>query len=335
VGDAHPTRLNQILTTNNQQLITNNQQPTTNMYLTQPEDILAIIAQYREKKTLWLDTEVADYQTTKPRLSLIQILADSTDLKGDKVIVIDVLDNPELINCFIKDIMVNPEIEKVLHNAKYDLAFLGKSKAKNVTCTLKVAGELPYYVIPLANRQLKTLAQQLCHFSPINKEEQGGDWSLRPLTPQQLEYAKMDPVYVAQVHHRLLQLTQLISPNPETENIQKLTTRYRQIEHRWKQLDSEIEHLKKRIKAAMASQNLEHVQGFQLSSQERTTKKASFSQLAKLSQEEALDLDFPLTLTKAMQKEIGETISRLSVEEEKTTVLQLKVKEIDEEDVPF
>ena len=120
------------------------------MYLTQPEAILASIAQYQEKNTLWLDTEVADYQTNKPRLSLIQILDDSTDLKGEKVTILDLLDKPELIHCFINDIMVNPQIEKVLHNAKYDLSFLGKSKAKNVTCTLKIAAQLPYYIIPLS-----------------------------------------------------------------------------------------------------------------------------------------------------------------------------------------
>ena len=64
----------------------------------------------------------------------------------------------------------------------------------------------------------------------------------------------------------------------------------------------------------MATQNLDKMQGFQLASQQRTTKKASFSQLAKLSQEEGLDLDFPLTLTKAVQKEIEEVISHLPVE---------------------
>jgi len=39
--------------------------------------------------------------------------------------------------------MLNPAIEKVFHQASYDLKFLGKTKAKNVTCTLEMA--IPYY----------------------------------------------------------------------------------------------------------------------------------------------------------------------------------------------
>jgi ribonuclease D len=306
------------------------------LYLTESKDIQLVVEKYVQAKTLWVDTEVADYKTSKPRLSLIQVLDDSTDMKGDRVSILDVLDQPEITDEFIEKIMLNPEIEKVFHNAKYDLNFLGKRKAKNVTCTLEMVKKIPYYLVPLPNWKLKTLAEKLCYFPTVDKTEQGGDWGKRPLTQKQLHYAKMDPIYVAHVHHRLLQLTQLIEPNPETEDIEALTLRYRQIEHPWKQLDTEINHIKERLKAAMPAQNLSENRGFKLSSQERTTKKVDFNQLAKLTQALGKDLDLSVTLTKALQEELGDVIEQLPVEEQKKTILQLQVQEQDEEEeLPF
>lgn len=111
----------------------------------------------------------------------------------------------------------------------------------------------------IPNFQFKTLAEYLCDFPSIDKSEQGGDWGCRPLTPNQIHYAKMDSVYVAQVHQRLLQLAH---PNPAAEDIEALTLRYRQIEHRWKQLDTEMQQIKERLKVAMPAQNCSEINGF-------------------------------------------------------------------------
>lgn len=304
-------------------------------YFTKENEIRAAIARYTQAKTLWLDTEVADYQTKKPRLSLIQILNDSTDIKGDYVSILDVLDRPEIVDELIEKIMLNPAIEKVFHNAKYDLKFLGKRKAKNVTCTLERVKKIPYYLVPLPNLKLKTLVEQLCNFPPVDKTEQGGDWGQRPLKENQLHYAKMDPVYVAQVHRRLLQLAQLTEPDPATEDIEALVLRYRQIEHQWKHLDTEVNHIKERLKAAMQVQNVTETRGFQFSVQHRTTRKVAFSELAKFTQTLGIELDFSVTLTKELQKELGEGIDELPVEERNTTVSQLNVEEQEDEDLPF
>ncbi|HSF76658.1 MAG TPA: ribonuclease D, partial [Microcoleus sp.] len=123
-------------------------------YLTAANDITALIAKFSQAKILWVDTEIADYKSN-PRLSLIQVLADSTDSTGDATFLLDVLDKPELEKDFINQIMVNPNIEKVLHNASYDIRFLGNDDAQNVTCTLKMATKIPTYILPLPNRKLK------------------------------------------------------------------------------------------------------------------------------------------------------------------------------------
>ncbi|MGF1481876.1 MAG: ribonuclease D [Cyanophyceae cyanobacterium] len=304
-------------------------------YLQEPSAIREAIACCAQADVLWLDTEVAEHQTEHPKLSLIQVLTDAQDRTGERVLIFDVLEQPQLVREFIDQIMLNAAIEKVFHNASYDVRFLGKRKGHNITCTLEMARKLPYYLVSVPNCQLKTLAEHLCHFSPIDVTEQTGAWGQRPLTAQQLHYAKMDPVYVAQVHQRLRQLASFSNPDPETEDIAALTLRYRQIEERWKQLNTEIEHLKKRLKRAMESQQVLEVEGFKLSRSRRTKKKVSVMKLVEAMEAARLDTDFSLELTKDMQKELSDIMAQLPVEEEHTTYTRLSVQDISDEDVPF
>ncbi|MCA1992549.1 MAG: ribonuclease D, partial [Coleofasciculus sp. S288] len=103
----------------------------------------------------------------------------------------------------------------------------------------------------------------------------------------------------------------------------------------WKQLDTEINHIKERLKAAMQAQEISETSGFQLSSSTRSTKKVEFGQLAKLTQMLGIELDLPIQLTQKLQKELGELIEQLPVEEETSTSLRLSIKEQNEEELPF
>lgn len=177
-------------------------------YLISSNEIRAQIDKLTLLKTLWLDTEIADWSTNYPRLSLIQVLVGTdTDTKSQSVYILDVLDKDDLAAYFIQQIMVNPQIEKVFHNASFDLKYLGGKSAQNVTCTLKIAQKITKNVLRVSNLQLKTLATELCKFSDVDKEEQGSDWGRRPLTQKQLQYAAMDTVYLAAVHQALLKFS--------------------------------------------------------------------------------------------------------------------------------
>ena len=304
-------------------------------YLTDANDIKFKITEYSKAKILWVDTEVADYQSRNPKLSLIQVLDDPKDMTGEHVHILDILDQPALVEYFVNKIIVNPNVEKVFHNVEYDLKLLGKIKSKNTTCTLKIAQEIPYYLLQLPNLQLKTLAEQLCYFPPVDKTEQVSNWGVRPLTASQLFYAKMDPVYVAQVHHQLLKLRRRSNPEPATEDLTALGQRYQEIQHQWKLLNTEMTHLQERLKKAMQAQNVSETENFELSSYQRTTKKVSFDQLAKLAQANGLELDFSVPLTQKLQKELKDIIEQLPVEEEVTTSWRLTFKEQDDEELPF
>ncbi|MFN6517515.1 MAG: ribonuclease D [Nostoc sp. CreGUA01] len=300
-------------------------------YLTSAKEIRAIVAEYTHAKTLWIDTEVADYKSRNPRLSLIQVLDDPHDMSGDRVYLLDVLDQSDIIAEFIQKIMLNPNIEKVFHNASYDLKFLGSKKAKNITCTLEIAKKIPYYLLPLPNYQLQTLATALCSFNNIDKQEQQSDWGKRPLTEEQIEYAYLDCIYLAQIHSNLLELQAKTNPDPVTEDLTSLSAKYSQIEQQYKLLNSEFEHLQERIKKAMQAQNTSETADYKLSSYERTTIKTTFTELANLAQSEGINLDFPITLTQKLQKDLGQNLEQLSVDIDKSTAWRLTAKTQDAE----
>jgi len=167
-------------------------------YLTRAREIRTIINKLTSYPVLWLDTEVADWKTPNPRLSLIQVLA-----APNKVYVLDVLNKSDLGQHFINQIMVNGKIEKIFHNAPFDLRYLGKERAENVTCTLKLARKISLDVLDVPNRKLKTLAVKL-GFENVDPESQSSDWGRRPLSKKQLQYCTMDVVYLAAVHRHLL-----------------------------------------------------------------------------------------------------------------------------------
>lgn len=184
-------------------------------YLTKNEDIENAIAHLASAKILWLDTEVADWNTPNPRLSLIQATANPDDITGKDAYILDVLDKPSLTDRFIQAIMIDPAIEKIFHNSGYDLKFLGRQTACNVTCTFKLSKKLSLEILGTSDRKLKTLAVKVCQLSSVDTESQASDWGKRPLSTQQLEYAKMDAVYLAQVYRHLLALLNPQLPSPE------------------------------------------------------------------------------------------------------------------------
>ncbi len=300
-------------------------------YLTSAKEIRAIVAEYTHAKTLWIDTEVADYKSRNPRLSLIQVLDDPHDMSGDRVYLLDVLDQPDIIAEFIEQIMLTSTIEKVFHNASYDLKLLGSKKAKNITCTLEIAKKIPYYLLPLPNYQLKTLATALCSFNNIDKQEQQSDWAKRPLTEEQIEYAYLDCIYLAQIHSNLLELQAQTNPDPATEDLTSLSAKYSELEQQYKLLNSEFEHLQERIKKAMQAQNISETTDYKLSSYERTTIKTTFTELANLAQTQGINLDFPITLTQKLQKDLGQNLEQLSVDIDKSTAWRLTAKTQDAE----
>lgn len=301
-------------------------------YLTDPTDIKDAIATCTQVKRLWVDTEVADYNTRNPRLSLIQVLPDfpgdfpnSQEQLINRVYLLDVLNHPQLTAEFINTIMADPAIEKVFHNASYDLRFLGKPLAQNVTCTLLLAKSLPSFMVETSNFQLKTLACELCGLPRPNSSEQQSDWGRRSLSESQIRYATLDPIYLAYVHRRLLEIEHITQRDPATDNVKVLAAEYLRLKQEVALLESELSYVEKRLKSAMQTQRITQMHRVKFSSYERMTYKTPFSELVKLVQEEQLDFDFVLTLTKDMRAQLDAVSDRLPMSVETSETLQLKI----------
>jgi S-DNA-T family DNA segregation ATPase FtsK/SpoIIIE len=176
-------------------------------YLKETAEIRELISKLASAKTLWLDTEIADWRTYYPKLSLIQVLADPTDSTGVSAYILDVLNKGDLAAYFINQIMINANIEKIFHNASFDVKYLGGKLANNITCTLQLARKITRQRLQVTDLKLKTLAAELCNFSNVDIEGQGSDWGKRPLSEKQLKYAAMDTVYLAAVHRCLLEIS--------------------------------------------------------------------------------------------------------------------------------
>ncbi|WP_009632940.1 ribonuclease D [Synechocystis sp. PCC 7509] len=305
-------------------------------YFLAQNDIISLIDKYAQAKTLWIDTEVADFKSRSPKLSLIQVLSSYSANLTENVAILDVLDDPKITDIFVQKIMLNPEIEKVFHNAKYDLKFLGKTKAENVTCTLEMAKDIPYYLLPLPDLTLKTLAESLCDIVAVDKSQQASDWGKRPLTATQLTYANLDPVYLYMVHQKLLHLKSVTNPNPNNENITLLAERYLKLKHQLQVVESEYNHFDTRLKAAMQAQNVSKTNSLKISSVARHTFKVEFNQLAEVANQNSIKLDFPITLTQKLQKDLGQILEQLNLQEEVSNSWRLTVKPPEsEEDEEF
>ncbi len=162
---------------------------------------------------------------------------------------------PEIIEEFIIKIMRNERIEKVFHNASFDLRFLGGEQVPNVTCTLKLS-KYSSDLLPVVNHKLKTLAEYFIPTAKVRKGWTGQRMGRTPLSHKQIHYAKMGVVYLAEIHRGLRTLESLNQQaEEEVLNIPELSLRYQNIEQTVKPLLAERDRLKEKLQAAMLAQN--------------------------------------------------------------------------------
>ena len=175
--------------------------------LTTAADISAAIERLRCCSRLWLDTEIAEYWDAKRRrVSLIQALADGVPPNTREAIILDVIDQPSLVSLFVDRIMKEPSIQKVFHNAGYDLDYLGCDQAVNVFCTREESKVLPESRVSLPkSKSLKSLHEHF-GFGEVDKTGQDSDWKRRPLARWQLKYAALDCTQLRMVHLKLIEM---------------------------------------------------------------------------------------------------------------------------------
>jgi ribonuclease D len=154
--------------------------PAVPLIRTQAE-LEALFARLRGEPLLAVDTEAASFHRFIDRVYLLQISS------RDETAVVDPLAVESLAP--LADVLANPEVEIVFHDADYDLRLLDREygfRATNIFDTRIAAQLLNEPGVGLAALLEKYLGVRL------DKRFQRADWSARPLSPEMLEYAASD-----------------------------------------------------------------------------------------------------------------------------------------------
>mgnify|MGYP001546212427 FL=1 len=153
------------------------------------EDFLADISDVRE---IAVDTEGASFHRFIDRIYLLQISTRETSA------IIDPL--PIGMPKQLGDILQDPDVEVVFHDADYDLRLLNQDYGWNVNHIFdtRIASQL----LGIKAFGLAALLEQFFEVK-LDKKHQRADWSLRPLTQGMLDYAAQDTKYLLDLRDEL------------------------------------------------------------------------------------------------------------------------------------
>jgi ribonuclease D len=163
-------------------------------YVDTPPKLAAFTAAVRRESRVGVDTEAASFHRYRDRIYLLQASSATQTALIDPLAVSDL--GP------IGELLVDPQVEKVFHDADYDLRVLDRDygfRAVRLFDT-RVAAQL-------AGEPAIGLAALLEKYAGVklDKEHQKADWSLRPLTPPMLAYAAADTQHLLRLRDALEQ----------------------------------------------------------------------------------------------------------------------------------
>jgi ribonuclease D len=162
--------------------------------ITSTDDLKVLTAELSSAPYIALDTEFMRDQTYWPKLCLIQIA-----VPGNAAIIDPLADGIDLKPFY--ELIASPNIVKVLHAARQDIEIfhqkggvipnpLFDSQVAAMVCGF---GDAASY---------ETLARKIAHVE-IDKSSRFTDWSRRPLTNKQLEYAIGDVTHLCTIYEAL------------------------------------------------------------------------------------------------------------------------------------
>jgi len=173
---------------------------TPPVYVTDNETLAQLCQQWLQLDLIALDTEFVRVDTFYPRIGLIQV-GD-----GENNYLLDPLKIDQW-DCFI-ELLIKPSIVKVLHSCSEDLVVF-KEFFQQVPTPMfdsqKAAAFLGYgYSISYQNLVKEVLSVE------ISKDQTRSDWTKRPLTDEQCNYAALDVAYLPKITRFLQERLQAV-----------------------------------------------------------------------------------------------------------------------------
>jgi ribonuclease D len=164
-------------------------------YIDTPDQLAKLCEQIKKESWLALDTEFLREKTYYPKFCLLQIATP------EWVACIDPIALPKLDALF--EAIYNPAIVKVFHSCRQDLEIFHQLTGKlpapifdtQVAAPLLGFQDNPGYAM---------LVSSLLNIN-LNKAHTRADWSKRPLTEAEIEYAADDVIYLCQIYQIMVQ----------------------------------------------------------------------------------------------------------------------------------
>ena len=156
-----------------------------------PERLEELAGQFLAEPVLAVDTEADSFYHYFDKTCLVQIATSKHSYLIDTL----AFDGPEAM-APLAPVFASPDVRVIFHAAEYDIYVLKRDYGytfANIFDTMVSAQLLGYKAIGLA-----ALIEH--HFGvKVPKDEQRSDWSRRPLTDRQLDYAAGDVIYLARL----------------------------------------------------------------------------------------------------------------------------------------
>ncbi len=143
-----------------------------------------------------IDTETLGLNPLRDRLCLVQLSS------GDGNAHLVQLKKGEYAAPRLKALLADPQITKIFHFARFDIATLHHHLGVMTTpvyCT-KIASRLTRTYT--SYHGLKDLCRELAGVE-ISKQQQSSDWGADELTPEQMKYAASDVLYLHELREQL------------------------------------------------------------------------------------------------------------------------------------
>jgi len=157
------------------------------------EQIAEVAERAREAGVLGIDTEFMSEGRYRPLLCLIQLAVPNGD--GSRIELVDPFDSPAVEP--LAEILADPGVEVVMHAARQDVAILRRAlgtEVRGLFDTQLAAG----FAGLSASLGYGALLDQLLGVK-LKKGEGFTKWDRRPLTPQQIRYARDDVAHLIQL----------------------------------------------------------------------------------------------------------------------------------------
>ena len=166
------------------------------MYINKTSELENFCKNLPRNNFITIDTEFSRETTYYPKLCLIQIASNNA------AVIIDAL-SPDIDLSILDNVLQDPQIVKVFHSAKQDLEIL-----------YNIYGHLPINIFDTQ------IAASFCGYNcsvsyetlvldviskQIDKSHRISDWTKRPLTEKQIEYALGDVTYLQKIYVYLTQ----------------------------------------------------------------------------------------------------------------------------------